>query len=665
MRIGQIIIDGQNRVADTLLREFEITKESGDRMGMARMIVLYDPDDAQSFISAGDSIDIYRAEDDESSTAETLFGSTSAIFGEPLFGEATPAAKIFAGTVTNVRPMILTARREVGAGGLAKWGEPEFGSPLWGETEGYERINCVQIECRDQNYYLESATVSGAFTSQTDKAIITSLFAAAPGVDITDVASTATVASIEFAGDTLRSALSKIAERTGAVFYIDADMRFHYFLPAAKLAAFALSENPDFSSSFPFERQTFEASEEWRSPANHVTVLGRVGTGGTRITSTRSDATSIAQYGERRITLMEPTIATTAEAQARADVELAKRAYPQIGGTLVTYVDGLEVGDFLTIDASSSLNISGQFTIRRISMRWLNKTTPRYHIEWGAYQPDVARTLSILYNLTIPPGSVLPSVPAPDTVGPEHIIPGSIEYLHLAELSVGFANIQDLAVGEAQIQDGAITNAKVGDAQIDDAKIINLSAGKINTGDLNVGGSGFVGQITVRDSANGAFGWVGKNGSDYGAWFETLWIGGSGPSSAKLRAVDGNVSLVLDDNDSFTLTSSSGGRKIIMTAGAVTVEQTGASGNSTQIVQSQVTCQDTGGGIVSLLAAGSGSGVFVNSSKIIGTRKTGWNAWTGTADRASANTESTSLTQVARTMKALLDDLISHGVIGA
>lgn len=57
----------------------------------------------------------------------------------------------------------------------------------------------------------------------------------------------------------------------------------------------------------------------------------------------------------------------------------------------------------------------------------------------------------------------------------------------------------------------------------------------------------------------------------------------------------------------------------------------------------------------------------INGTKVLGARKTGWTAPTGTASRAGFDTTTVTLTQLAEFCKALFDDLNSaagHGVIG-
>lgn len=59
------------------------------------------------------------------------------------------------------------------------------------------------------------------------------------------------------------------------------------------------------------------------------------------------------------------------------------------------------------------------------------------------------------------------------------------------------------------------------------------------------------------------------------------------------------------------------------------------------------------------------SDVIRNGLKILGARQTGWTAATGNATRSTFATGSVTTEQLAERVKALLDDLISHGIIGA
>ena len=60
-----------------------------------------------------------------------------------------------------------------------------------------------------------------------------------------------------------------------------------------------------------------------------------------------------------------------------------------------------------------------------------------------------------------------------------------------------------------------------------------------------------------------------------------------------------------------------------------------------------------------------GTELQVLATKVVGARKTGWTALTGTATRTAFDTTTVTLEQLAERVKAHLDDDISHGLIGS
>ena len=78
----------------------------------------------------------------------------------------------------------------------------------------------------------------------------------------------------------------------------------------------------------------------------------------------------------------------------------------------------------------------------------------------------------------------------------------------------------------------------------------------------------------------------------------------------------------------------------------------------------------TGGaasGLTSLAVIGNADvgGVYrVDGVKVVGNRVAGWTAATGTASRASFDAGTVTVGQLAQRLKALIDDLITHGLIG-
>jgi hypothetical protein len=57
--------------------------------------------------------------------------------------------------------------------------------------------------------------------------------------------------------------------------------------------------------------------------------------------------------------------------------------------------------------------------------------------------------------------------------------------------------------------------------------------------------------------------------------------------------------------------------------------------------------------------------IQLNSTRVVATRRTGWAAASGTASRTGFDTATASTVQVAERLKALIDDLIAHGLIGS
>jgi hypothetical protein len=55
----------------------------------------------------------------------------------------------------------------------------------------------------------------------------------------------------------------------------------------------------------------------------------------------------------------------------------------------------------------------------------------------------------------------------------------------------------------------------------------------------------------------------------------------------------------------------------------------------------------------------------VGTNNVVGSRKTGWTAPTGTATRTTFDTATVAVADLAERVKALIDDLTSHGLIGA
>ena len=100
-----------------------------------------------------------------------------------------------------------------------------------------------------------------------------------------------------------------------------------------------------------------------------------------------------------------------------------------------------------------------------------------------------------------------------------------------------------------------------------------------------------------------------------------------------------------------------------ITTGTVAAARLGSgTTSSANFLRGDGTWTNTLGGNFGLSASFS---IFIGGTKIVSARQTGWSAATGTATRSSFATSSVTLPVLAEHVKALIDDLIAHGLIGA
>lgn len=78
---------------------------------------------------------------------------------------------------------------------------------------------------------------------------------------------------------------------------------------------------------------------------------------------------------------------------------------------------------------------------------------------------------------------------------------------------------------------------------IEGLHVKNLSADQITTGTLIVGGGAPDPQLSVLNTAGVEVGWIGVRGVYSGAWFSSLYVGGTGPADAVITANSGAVAI--------------------------------------------------------------------------------------------------------------------------
>jgi autotransporter-associated beta strand protein len=204
------------------------------------------------------------------------------------------------------------------------------------------------------------------------------------------------------------------------------------------------------------------------------------------------------------------------------------------------------------------------------------------------------------------------------------------------------------------------------------AGLLTLSAASAYTltvsGSINLDGSG---------AASGDV--LTYNGTRFVAQAPAASVGGSGTtgrmaqwaSSSALEAAD----LIKSGAGVLTLSAASTRTLTVSTTGTAIVSNDPRNPNEVAIYVSNYAVggnpgltYNTGSNLLTVdnvVDIISGGAYRVGGTQVLGARRTGWSGWTGTATRSSKATSTATTQNVAEALKALIDDLISHGVIGA
>ncbi len=91
--------------------------------------------------------------------------------------------------------------------------------------------------------------------------------------------------------------------------------------------------------------------------------------------------------------------------------------------------------------------------------------------------------------------------------------------------------------------------------------------------------------------------------------------------------------------------------------------------HSSDLLNQAYIIPDSSTGAVTLGTIGTGQWnfgvpIYRSGTQVVNTRQTGWSAPTGTATKTAFDTGTVTTAQLAERVKALIDDLIAHGLIG-
>lgn len=131
----------------------------------------------------------------------------------------------------------------------------------------------------------------------------------------------------------------------------------------------------------------------------------------------------------------------------------------------------------------------------------------------------------------------------------------------------------------------------------------------------------------------------------------------TGTMTAAAANLSGTLALSVS-GDPLTLNNAAGSTLIGCSTSGTLRFRIGANGNNFMITDTSAISRFE-------LTTGATPAIQLNGTQVVTTRQTGWATATGTATRSTFATGSVTLSVLAEHVKALIDDLITHGLIGA
>lgn len=178
------------------------------------------------------------------------------------------------------------------------------------------------------------------------------------------------------------------------------------------------------------------------------------------------------------------------------------------------------------------------------------------------------------------------------------------------------------------------------------------SAAVVRTGNSNDPARFFIGRVRTISAVEGdPIGSLNFSGTD--GYSDTLFPGISLTVTAEAGGSAGDAPMTLV----FRTRPAGGGTSALL--GRMRIKSDGKIKINTTLGTEQLAIA----GSVELISAT--DKLVVAGAGVVGARKAGWTAPTGTATRSAFDTSTATATQLAERLKALIDDLISHGLIGA
>lgn len=278
MNLASVMIGGVEAVANVYFPGTQITQDVGGRNAEAELLFT----DVKETAVVGTAI----------------VGTSVVAFGEPavqseIILKDEAAVRLFAGHIAIVEPFV------------------------------EQTIHRYRAKCIDYTWLLETVMIqSKVYTSMSDKAILDDLFATyLPEISTSDVAPVATVDSIEFADISLREAIERIVELTGAEWYIDFNKKIQYYSAGAKAAPWTLAESDTAHAPL---AGSITFSKDFSTPANRVRVIGVGGTSDSTVISLNPPASADDGFTSKNAATYPPDAGTPTTNTAGTAASIAR-----------------------------------------------------------------------------------------------------------------------------------------------------------------------------------------------------------------------------------------------------------------------------------------------------------------------------------------------------
>ena len=339
-----------------------------------------------------------------------------------------------------------------------------------------------QCDLNDWSAYLDRSVCwdpsFGVAMPNSDQGIIRALLGRfCPRIELADIAMLVpTIQKFDWATKTCRQVLDDMSTLSMGSWRVDFDAKLHYYLAAdAPAAPFGLSTSPDFVTTFPVKVDNYK--RDFTNPVNHAYVRGAIDpTTGVAISAEYADPVSIERYGDYAAGVVDTQIVTGWDAALKAKSTVLASAYPiETGNFTIWGLDGLACGMKVHIH-EDSIGFDGDYTIRSLTMQWVDADTVVYTAQFGEAQPDLETILRLLdqrskWQTSMP--TTASSAPPPGS-----ITDGSIAPPGLSASSIYSVNASTIIGQITAGQIGSI-NASTIIGQISASQIATVNAGSI------------------------------------------------------------------------------------------------------------------------------------------------------------------------------------------